>query len=90
MEVIYDRFEERIELNGGDAKFADVWPIENVWGIPKEKPQGQTFDNLDSLVNFINSEWRKIASEQCEAMIDKIPKRLAQVIRLNGNQVYKN
>ena len=90
MNVIYDRFEERIEPNDGDAKFADVWPIENVWGILKEKTRGQTFDNLDSLVDFINSEWRKITPEQCEAMIDKIPKRLTQVIRLNGNQVHKN
>jgi hypothetical protein len=37
MNLIYDRFEERIETNDGDAKFADIWPIENVWGILKEK-----------------------------------------------------
>jgi hypothetical protein len=30
MDVIYDHFEERIEPNDGDAKFADVWPIENI------------------------------------------------------------
>jgi hypothetical protein len=30
MDVVYDLFEERIEPNDGDAKFTDVWPIENI------------------------------------------------------------
>ncbi|CAF3045222.1 unnamed protein product [Rotaria sp. Silwood2] len=90
MNVIADHFEERIEPDDGDAKFADVWPIENVWGMLKEKTRAQTFDNLDSLVDFISLEWQKITPEQCEAMIDKIPKRLAQVIQRDGNQVYKD
>jgi hypothetical protein len=90
MNVIADHFEERIEPDDGDAKFADVWPIENVWGILKEKTRAQAFDSLNSLVDFISLEWEKITPEQCEAMIDKIPKRLAQMIQLNGNQVYKD
>ena len=46
----------------------------------KEKTRGKTFENLDSLVGFVNSEWRKITLEQCEAMIDNIPKRFAKVV----------
>ncbi|CAF1408385.1 unnamed protein product [Rotaria sordida] len=90
MDVVNDFFEERIEPNDGDAKFADVWPIENIWGIMEEKTRGKTFENIDSLVDFINSEWRKITPEQCKAMIDNIPKRLAKVIQFNGNQVYEH
>ncbi len=90
MDVIYDHFEERIEPNDGDAKFADVWSIENIREIMKGKIRGKIFENLDPLVDFINSEWRKITPEQCEAMIDNIPKRLAKVIQLNGNQVYEH
>ncbi|CAF3056725.1 unnamed protein product [Rotaria socialis] len=90
MDVVYDLFEERIEPNDGDAKFADVWPIENIWGIMREKTRGKTLENLDSLIGFVNSEWRKITLEQCEAMIDNIPKRLANVVQLNGNQVYEH
>jgi hypothetical protein len=37
MDVVYDPFEERIEPNDGDVKFADVWPIENIWEIMKGK-----------------------------------------------------
>ena len=55
-DVVSDFFEGRIEPSDGDAKFADVWPIENIWGIMKEKTRGKTFKNLDSLVDFINSQ----------------------------------
>ena len=47
-----------------------------------------TFENFDSLVDFINSEWRKITPQECEAMIDNIPKHLANVIQFNRNQPY--
>ncbi len=52
MDVVYDLFEERIESNDEDAKFADVWSIENIWRIMKEKIRGKTLENLDSLVGF--------------------------------------
>ncbi|CAF1182043.1 unnamed protein product [Rotaria sordida] len=87
MGVVYDLFEERIEADDGDAKFADVWPIENIWEIRKQKIREQTFKNFDSLVNL---EWQKITLEQCEAMIDNIPKRVAKMVQLNGNQVYEH
>ncbi|CAF1562607.1 unnamed protein product [Didymodactylos carnosus] len=41
MDVLYDHFEEKIKPNDGDAKIADVWPIENIWGILKEKTRGK-------------------------------------------------
>ncbi|CAF4580342.1 unnamed protein product [Rotaria sp. Silwood1] len=34
-------FSERIEPADGNAKFADVWRIENVWGALKEKLRGK-------------------------------------------------
>ncbi len=71
-------------------RFMCKWPIENIWGIMKEKTRGKTFENLDSLVGFVNSEWRKITLEQRGAMIDNIPKRLAKMVQLNGNQVYEH
>ncbi|CAF0915595.1 unnamed protein product [Didymodactylos carnosus] len=90
MDVVYDHFEERIEPNDGDATFADVWPIKSIWGILKEKTRGKKFQTLDLLVDFINSEWQKITPDQCEAMLDNVPKRLAKVVQLDGNQVYEH
>ena len=37
------------------------------------KTRGKILENLDSSVDFINSEWRKITPQECEAMIDNIP-----------------
>ncbi|CAF4342973.1 unnamed protein product [Rotaria sp. Silwood2] len=90
MDVVYDLFEERIEPNDGDDKFADVWRIENIWGIMKEKTRAKKFENLGALVEHVSSEWQKIAPEQYEAMIDNIPKRLAKVIQVNENPVYEH
>ncbi len=52
--------------------------------------EGKTFENLDTLVGFVNLEWRKITLEQWEAMLDNIPERLAKVVQLNGNQVHEH
>ena len=48
MHVVNDFFEGRIEISDGNAKFADMWLIENIWGMMKEK----TIENLDSLVDL--------------------------------------
>lgn len=41
MDVVNEFFEDRIEPDDGDAKFADVWPIENIRGIMKKKTKGK-------------------------------------------------
>ncbi|CAF3142886.1 unnamed protein product [Rotaria sp. Silwood2] len=47
-------FSEHIEPADGDAKFADVWRIENVWGALKEKLRGKN-SGLGNIVNPIMS-----------------------------------
>lgn len=56
----------------------------------KKKIRGKAFKNLASLICCVNSEWKKITQEQCQAMIGKIPKHLAKVIQVNRNQVYEH
>ncbi len=56
MNVIYNYFEERIEPNVRNAELADLWPIEIIFGIMKEKCGGKKFENLASLVRFASSE----------------------------------
>jgi hypothetical protein len=55
----------------------------------KEKTRAKTFENLGALIDFVNSEWQKITPGQYEVMTDNIPKRLAKLIQVNGNQVYE-
>ena len=41
LEAVNDVFVNRIDLKDCAAKLADYWPIENVWGILKERLRGQ-------------------------------------------------
>ena len=52
MDVVNNIFEGEIEPSNGDVKFADVWPIENIWMIIREKTRRKTFETLDSLASF--------------------------------------
>lgn len=87
MDTINEFFEERIEREDGDAKFADVWPIENIWGLLKERIRGVTFKSQQALMTRINKEWKQISIEFCQSMMNKIPSRLLQVIEKQGEQI---
>ena len=50
-DTVADLFDERIEPEIGDAKFANVWPIEKVWGAIKEKLRGEEFNSELDLEN---------------------------------------
>ena len=41
MTTIDSLFDERIRPENGDRKFADVWPIERMWSVIKEKIRGK-------------------------------------------------
>jgi hypothetical protein len=90
LEAVASLFDERVDPNDCDAKFADVWCIENVWGALKEKVRGKEFDNDSQLEKEIGKQWRSFTIEQCQDMIEKVPKRLQQVIQKNGEQIYEH
>ena len=90
LDTVNEFFDERIEPGEFDAKFADVYPIENVWGILREKVRGKTFPTTQDLVECVNEEWVKITTKQCKHMISKIPIRLKKVIKNKGDQVYEH
>ena len=81
-------FDERINPEDGDAKFADVWPIERVWGSIKEKIRGKQFKNEDELEKEIVKQWKAFTVIKCKEMIEKIPSRLRQIIDKDGEQVH--
>ncbi|CAF5069302.1 unnamed protein product, partial [Rotaria sp. Silwood1] len=80
-------FINRIEVIDCDAKLADVWPIENVWGILKEKLRGREYSHIEQLKNDIKKEWQKFSVSLCQQMMDKIPARLKLVINQGSNQI---
>lgn len=82
-------FPRRIPTNKLCAKLADVWPIENVWGIFYERARQIEFDNLEELDNWIHRCWRQISVEWCKNKVLSIPQRLKAVIQLKGNEIRK-
>ncbi|CAF1428620.1 unnamed protein product [Rotaria sordida] len=79
---------DRILPEAGDAKFASVWLIENIWRILKEKIQGEQFSSFEQLKMRLNKEWKKINCDDCKKLIDKIPNRLGEVIKNGGEQIH--
>ncbi|CAF2159766.1 unnamed protein product [Rotaria magnacalcarata] len=80
-------FINRIEPKDCNAKLADVWPIENVWGAFKENLRGREYDNIEQLKDDIKKEWIKFSVSLCQQMMDTIPARLKLVIDQGGNQI---
>ena len=73
-------FDERVNSEDGDAKFADVWPIERVRGAIKEKIRGKQFKKEDELEKKIVKQWKTFTAIKCKEMIEKIPSRLRKII----------
>ncbi|CAF1484209.1 unnamed protein product, partial [Rotaria sp. Silwood1] len=83
-------FINRIEPKDCAAKLADVWLIENVWDILKEKLRGREYSDIAELKNDIKKEWKKTIVSLCQRIIDKIPVRLKLVIDQDGNQIQEH
>ena len=70
---------------------ADVWPIEQVWAILKEKVMQAAPRNKAELKRVITRSWREIDQdkEMIWNLISSIPKRLQAVIDVDGRQITK-
>ena len=88
--TVADLFDERIDPKIGDAKFADIWPFERVWGAIKEKLQRQEFDDEIDLENQVAVHWKTFTAEKCRQMMGKISKHLKLVIDKNGEQIFND
>ncbi|CAF3088835.1 unnamed protein product [Rotaria sp. Silwood2] len=90
MNTIESLFDEHIDPEIGDAKFADIWPIETVWGAIKEKLRGERFENESALEIRVAQEWKMFTTATCEQIMEKIPHRLKPLIGQDGEQIHKH
>ena len=74
------------------AKMADVWPIENVWGIVKDKVKESEPVNKEALRKVIIMCWREINADKSllARLMFSIPRSLQAVISNDGNQIRPN
>ena len=68
---------------------ADVWVIENVWAIVKEKVKAAEPSNKEALRKVIIKAWREINKDKplLVRLMSSIPKRLQAVIDKDGAQL---
>ena len=88
METVDNIFADRAQPSDADAKFADLWRIENVWGALKENIRGKVFSTSLELENAVSKEWRKFSIQKCAQMMDEMPNRLRLIIEKNGEHVH--
>lgn len=64
----------------------DINPIENLWGIIKQKLQGVEVSSRSELINSIIRFWHRDATllETVHNLVDSMPKRMADIIRQKG------
>jgi len=82
-------FAHRIDCNSQASKCADVWPIENVWGILYENLKGLEFENMAHLKEKLIEEWQGISPDICMKMMTSIPRRFQTVVNKKGEQINK-
>ncbi|CAF4582155.1 unnamed protein product, partial [Rotaria socialis] len=64
----------------------DLNPIENLWGILARKvyARGKQFRTKEQLKTTITKSWEEISIEQLRALVESMPERIFEVIKLNG------
>ena len=68
---------------------ADVWVIENVWSLIKDKVKAAEPKNKEALRRVIIKSWRDINNDKelLLRLMSSFPMRLRAVINKNGNQL---
>ena len=70
---------------------ADVWSIENVWAIVKQRVKAKEPSNKAQLKRVITTVWKEINENVvlCNKFMQSIPSRLEAVISVTSRPVRK-
>ena len=70
---------------------ADIWPIENVWAILKERVKAKESKSKAQFKKVITQVWRQMDRDKnmCKRLITSIPNKHNAVINVGGRQMTK-
>ena len=85
-------FAQRVPVHLQAPKMADVWPVENLWGILSDRVKRRQPKTSDERSLYIVEEWVKIDQDKqlIKRLMQSIPKRLEAVIRVGGQQIRRS
>ena len=80
-----------IELLDWPSLSPDLNPMENLWGILARKvyANGQQYSSVDELYVAVCNAWNEIPSTVLENLINSMPDRVYELIKLRGKQLKK-
>ena len=66
-----------------------LWPIENIWGIIKERVAKKKFENLNQLKREITRVWRDLDADKSlhAPLMKSIPNKCKAVVSSHGAQI---
>ena len=68
----------------------DLNPIENLWGILKEKMEERSqITSIDELIKTLKFAWQGISSDILENLVVSMPERIRLVLERNGSHINK-
>jgi hypothetical protein len=78
--------EHRIEVLDWPAQSPDLNPIEHLWNVLKKRLNAYDEDptSIFELWERIQAEWEKITASDCMHLIESMPRRAAEVIKVKG------
>lgn len=78
-------FEDKgIEVLDWPGNSPDLNPIENLWQSMKVKVNAQKHSNIHELIRNIKLSWIAISREECERLVESMPRRIQRVLENKG------
>ena len=79
---------QNIKLLDWPALSPDLNPIENLWGLLANAvyDNGKQFESVNDLKRAISREWAKMDIQELRNVVESMPNRIFEVIRLHGSK----
>uniref|UniRef100_A0AAY5L2K7 Tc1-like transposase DDE domain-containing protein n=1 Tax=Esox lucius TaxID=8010 RepID=A0AAY5L2K7_ESOLU len=76
--------DHQIQTLSWPAQSPDLKTNENLWNLMKRKIDGHKPSNKAELLEFLCQEWHKVTQQQCDRVVESMPRHMNAVIKKQG------